>query len=132
MTAIEKIQEKLQRYPALKFTIDGNTISVAPAHDDGFSVYLTERERGFTVGFDGWHEEFEDEEEALSAFAFGLSDECRLKVVQRGGADCSWTVEAREGDDWSGDSTTGLLLTPFWRTKRVVYRRNRGLGDGRV
>jgi len=127
MTAIEKIQEKLQRYPVLRSTVDGNTISVAPSHADGFTVYLTERRPGFTVGFDGWHEEFEDEMEALEAFAFGLSGDCRLKVVQRGTTDCSWTVESREGDEWREDSTTGMLLIPFWRKMRVVYRQNRVL-----
>ena len=127
MTAIGKIQEKLQRYPGLRFTVNGNTITVEPSHAGGFTVWLTEGQSGFTVGFDGWHEEFENEEEALSVFTFGLSEDCRLKVVQRGGADCSWTVESREGEEWSGDSTTGMLLIPFWRTKRVVYRQNRGL-----
>ena len=127
MTAIEEIRKKLERYPAVRFSIDGNTISVEPSDADGFTVYLTEKRPGFTVGYDGWHEEFEDEEEALSAFAFGLSEDCRLKVVQRGEMDCSWTVEGREGDGWSEDSTTGLLLTPFWKKKRVVYRQNRVL-----
>jgi len=131
MTAIEKIRKKLESYPTVKFSVNGNTISVEPVAADGFTVCLVERKPGFTVGYDGWHEEFEDEEEALSAFAFGLSDECRLKVVQRGEMDCSWTVEAREGDGWSEDSTTGLLLTPFWKKKRVVYRQNRVLENGK-
>jgi hypothetical protein len=130
MTAIEKIQERLQRYPELRFTIDGSTLTVEAPDADGFSVWLTEQQPGFTVGFDGWHEEFEDEREALEAFAFGLREECRLKVIQRGETDCSWTVESREGDKWREDSTTGMLLTPFWRKKRVVYRQNRGIGRG--
>ena len=125
MSAIEKIQQKLQRYPSLRFAIHENTITVEAPAADGFSVWLTEKLPGFTVGFDGWHEEFEDEDEALSVFAFGLSEDCRLKVIQRGTSDCSWTVEARDGDEWSGDSTTGLLLVPFWKKQRVVYRQNR-------
>ncbi|MGV3662560.1 MAG: hypothetical protein ACO1TE_20415 [Prosthecobacter sp.] len=96
-----------------------------PLTKDGFSVWLTEQPPGYTVGFDGWHEEFQDVEEALAAFAFGLSDDCRLQVIQRGSMDCAWTVESRdEQGQWQVDSTTGLLFTPFWRKQRTIYRQN--------
>ncbi len=126
MTAIEKIESKLQRWPSLRHSIDGNTITVESDAADSFAVWLTENQSGFTVGFDGWHEEFEKEDEALETFAFGLSDDCRLKVIRRGNMDCAWIVQGK-GDDgeWRGDSTTGLLLTPFWRRRNIVYRQNR-------
>lgn len=80
---------------------------------------------GYTVGYDGWHAEFDDEEHALAAFAFSLSEDCRLKVVQRGDTDCSWTVKGRNEDGrWREDSTTGLLLIPFWKKRETVYRQN--------
>ncbi|MCW1926088.1 hypothetical protein OKA05_26250 [Luteolibacter arcticus] len=131
MSAIERIQKKLQDDPSVRlFSVCGYTVTVEAPNADGFAVWLTEKRPGFTVGFDGWHEEFEDEEEALSAVAFGLSGECRLKVVQRGATDCSWTVESLVDGEWCEDSTTGMVLIPFWRKKRVVYRRNRGMGGG--
>ncbi|MEM8955511.1 MAG: hypothetical protein AAGD22_15260 [Verrucomicrobiota bacterium] len=90
--------------------MEGSTITLDAPDKDGFSVWLTEKNPGFTVGFDGWHEEFEDEEEALETFAFGLSDDCRLKVVRRGNMDCAWTVEGKEEDgEWKGGSTTALI-----------------------
>lgn len=37
------------------------------------------------VYFNSWHEEFDDEDEALNCSAFGLSSECRLKEFNRNG-----------------------------------------------
>jgi len=125
MTAIEKIESKLQRCPLARYVTADGTITVEPATSTGFSVWLTEKNTRYTVGYDGWHEEFGDESDALDAFAFGLSEECRLKVVQRGCSDCAWVVEGKDGDGkWNEDSTTGMLLTPFWRKKSIVYRQN--------
>jgi len=125
MTAIEKIESKLQKYPSARYATADGTITVEPATSAGFSVWLTEKNPGYTVGYDGWHDEFEEEEDALTAFAFGLSDNCRLKVVKRGEMECAWIVEGRNDDkQWRGDSTTGLLLTPFWRKKSIEYRQN--------
>ncbi len=126
MTAIEKIESKLKKYPIARYSVDGDTITVEAIDSNGFSVWLTEKKPGYTVGYDGWHDEFDDEDEALSAFAFGLSEDCRLKVVRRGDVECSWIVEGRdESGQWIGDSTTGLLFAPFWRKKTTTYRQNR-------
>ncbi len=126
MTVIEKIENKLRKYPSARYLRVGETITVEATGEDGFSVWLTEKNPGYTVGYDGWHDEFEDEEDALEAFAFGLSDDCRLKVVRRGKSDCAWTVEGKNEDgNWIGDSTTGLLITPFWRKKSIAYLQNR-------
>ena len=126
MTAIEKIESKLNKYPIARYSVDGNTITVEAIDSNGFSVWLTDKKPGYTVGYDGWHDEFDDEDEALSAFAFGLSEDCRLKVIRRGDAECAWTVEGRDDTgQWISDSTTGLLFTPFWRKKTTTYRQNR-------
>ncbi len=125
MTAIEKIETKLKQWPSLRYSKERDTITVNQDTENGFSVWLTENLPGYTVGFDGWHEKLHEEEEALAAFAFGLSDDCRLKVIQRGSTDCAWIVESKDNDgQWRGDSTTGLLLTPFWRKRKIVYRQN--------
>lgn len=126
MRTIEKIENKLKKHPSVKYALTGDTITFNAMDDTGFSVWLMERKPGYTVGYDGWHEQFDDEEEALQAFAFGLSDECRLKVIRRGNTDCAWIVEGKDDvGNWSGTSTTGLLFTPFWRKKSIVYRQNR-------
>ncbi|WP_020586948.1 hypothetical protein [Desulfobacter curvatus] len=124
MSASDKIKEKLKKYPQLNCQIDDNKISVEPTSPNGFTVWLIDNNPGFTVGFDGWHEEFDNEDEALNCFGFGLSDKCRLKVVKCGSKPYSWSVESRDGDEWNEDSKTGLIFVPFWRAKSIKYLSN--------
>lgn len=77
-----------------------------------------------TISFEGWHEEFDDTEEALNVFALGLSNECRLRECRRGSFAYKWTVEYLENGEWIEQSTTGLLLFPFWMKKSVRYLQN--------
>lgn len=124
MNAIKIIEDRLKKYPQLKYETAGNRISIEPLTSDGFSVWFIEKNPGYTVGFDGWHEEFENQEEALNCFAFGLTDQCRLKVVLRGNKACSWELQSKVEDQWRSDSVTGLFLIPFWRKKRIEYLSN--------
>jgi hypothetical protein len=124
MSAIETIKQKLRAYPDLKFSEGANRITIHPASEDGFAVSLEVRQNTFAVSFEGWHEEFQSEDEALNCFAFGLASECRLRVELRGRMPVRWTVEHLEEGEWREDSTVGLIFTPFWRRRRVVYLRN--------
>ena len=44
--------------------------------------------------------------------------------TMRGKSACTWTLESLVDGQWVADSTTGLLLFPFWRAWRVEYRQN--------
>ena len=138
MDTIEKIKAKLRNYPHVKYGSDRNSISVFPTSDDGFTVSLTVNSGSYTVSFNGWHEDFRSEEEALSCFAFGLSSDCRLKEYRRGHFAYRWTIESKEGGEWVEDGTTGLFLFPFWLRKDIRYLRNdlidaeRGAGNGDI
>src|SRR5262245_36292620 len=111
----------------MRYSATADSIEVQPADADGFVVGLHQTSRQCTVSFEGWHEEFQSETEALNCFAFGLSASCRLRVLYRGESPVSWTVEAFRDGAWSSDSETGLILTPFWRRKHVRYLQNRWL-----
>lgn len=124
MDTFEKIKTKTAKYPGLLCKVEGNTLSISPKTATGFTVRITVNDPGFTVSYDGWHEEFEHEDDALNCFAFGLSDACRLKVVKRGKTDCIWIVESKNGTEWQEDSRTGLVFFPFWKKKSVEYRQN--------
>jgi hypothetical protein len=124
MDVIGEIKDRLQKYPNAQFESDGNSISVLPISSDGFTVSLSVNQDSFTVFFNGWHEDFKDKEEALDCFAFGLSSDCRLKEYRRGNAAYKWTVESKENGEWVGDSTTGLLLFPFWLKRKIRYLQN--------
>ena len=131
MDVIEEIKARLQEYPHAKFESSGSAISVLPISNDGFTVSLMVNQDSYTVSFNGWHEDFEDQEEALNCFAFGLSSECRLKEYRRGNVACKWTVESKENGEWVKDSTTGLLIFPFWMKKKIRYLQNTLFSIGR-
>lgn len=125
MSAIAEIKAKLAKYPHMRYVETADSIEVQPADVDGFVVRLDHTPHQCTVSFEGWHEGFQSEAEALNCFAFGLSASCRLRVIYRGQSPVSWTVEAFRDGAWSTDSETGLILTPFWRRKHVRYLQNR-------
>lgn len=124
MNAIEIIKEKLQKYPHAKFEEDESSISILPISDDGFTVTLIVDVDNFTVYFNGWHENFDDDDKALNCFAFGLSTECRLKEFRRGGESYKWTVEFEENGDWIEDSTVGQFISAFWKKETIHYLQN--------
>lgn len=124
MSAIDRIRVRLAAYPRISYRVEGRTITIDPANPEGFSVWLTEDGDEIVVGFEGWHEHFASEEDALNCFAFGMGDQCRLRIDFRGDFPYRWTAEARAEAGWQADSTTGVLLAPFWRPKRTTYYQN--------
>ena len=124
MDAIAKVRERLQAYPDAVVEEAPSSITVKPSTSDGFPVGLVVSGSAFTVHCEGWHEQFSDEDEAIRCFGFCLSTACRLAVTYRGQTPVSWTLESLDNDEWRPTSVTGLLLVPFWRPKRTVYRSN--------
>lgn len=124
MSAIDKLLGKLAKYPAAKVTRKDRSITIEPQDDVGFRVELVAEQGHCTVFFDGWHEEFESEEEALDCVGFGLSPACRLAVTYRGPFPYKWSPQHRVDGEWRTESVTGLFLVPFWWRRRVVYKQN--------
>lgn len=122
MSILDRVRDLLAtRLPELRYTESNGTIVVPAPVPGGFDVSVNE---SLVVGYDGWHEEFETEDEALACFAFAFSDRCRLKVTLRGSFAYRWTLESLENGQWVEESTTGLLFFPFWRSRRIEYRQN--------
>lgn len=124
MSAIVEIEKRLRNFPELRYKISESTITIEPPSRGGFSLSLIETGSQWVVQFDGWHEHFDSETDALDCFAFGLTDECRLQITYRGSKPCKWTLQSKSGSGWVSDSTTGLLVFPFWLRKRVEYLQN--------
>jgi hypothetical protein len=125
MNLIDDIKTRLSKYTHIRYESDASSITVFPHSPDGFTVTLVVNEGNlYTISFEGWHEDFEGEE-ALNVFAFGLSYECRLKEYRRGNFAYKWTVEYLDDEgQWKEESTTGLLLFPFWKRSTVRYLQN--------
>lgn len=123
MGFLEDVAERLVRR-SIPYELDATTLTVRPRDERGFTVSLHCREGHASVSFEGWHEDFDDERAAASCFVFGLTTRCRLKVTRRRGMACAWTLEAMEEGVWQEDSTTGLLLVPWWAKKSYEYLQN--------
>lgn len=125
MNPIMELKERLKKHPDILVTEFEGGIVILPKDENGFEIALTNEGIQYTVTFDGgWHEHFEEPEEALECVGFGLSDRCRLKVEMRGNSPQKWIVEYFQDGVWHEDSTTGLFFFPFWRRKTVIYRKN--------
>lgn len=124
MNALNEIRQRLKKYPDLRYTDSDSSIVIEAPSPTGFSVSFNQSNNRSTVSFDGWHETFDSEREALNCFAFGFSDQCRLKVHLRGTFAHKWTLEHRTDEGWTEDSTVGLLVFPFWGSPSIVYLQN--------
>ena len=117
MQAIHVVREKLKTYPDVRFEATETDVIIHPQNKDGFRVSLHLQNNSFLIGFEGWHEEFSDEIEALNCFAFGLSDQCRLRVVSVAGLDYKYVLQHLSKDCWIDDSEVGYFWFPKWMTK---------------
>lgn len=125
---VSALKAELERRPGLTVTEIPGGLDLTPAAPDGFLIRcFVDPDGGCHVAFEGWHKEFESVDEALKCVRFGLSAKWRLKVQARGGLDHKWTVQYQNQAEWTDDSTTGLLLFPFWRRTRIRYLQNRVL-----
>ena len=126
MNVIEELKRRLDTLPNARYEADDSSITVEPNDPHGFTVTLTKNSGNhYTVFFNGWHEDFEDIEETINVFGLGLSNECRLREYSRGNFAYKWTVETLEDGGWQEQSTTALLLFPFWQKRQVRYLQNR-------
>ncbi|MCW5554360.1 MAG: hypothetical protein KIS67_19650 [Verrucomicrobiae bacterium] len=121
---IARIKEMLQKYPDVTYTVAGGYLEIPAQSPTGFRVWIQERRGGYTVGFEGWHEEFTDAEAALNCFTFGLSPACRLRVFRRGGMDYKWQLLHQVGGQWVVETETGLFIFPFWRRREGRESQN--------
>jgi hypothetical protein len=121
--AIRALAERLT-VQSIPHEVGSSHVSVQPRDKQGFAVSLSVMAGQYTVSFDGWHEDFSDEHEAVACFMFGLCSRCRLRVTRRWGMSCAWTVEKKDGDTWRPISETGLLLAPWWAKKSFGYLQN--------
>ncbi|RYG32480.1 hypothetical protein EON81_20565 [bacterium] len=121
---VRRISAVLSAYPEAKVEAEELSIYVLPANDEGFTVLMFMENDVFSVYYNGWHQEFEDEETAIGTFMTGLTKQVRLIEVRRGGEAYRWTLETQTGDGWWTVSTTSLPYAPFWKRKRPVVLQN--------
>jgi hypothetical protein len=123
MSAIDRIIQKLSKYPGVKFGRAGNRIEIEKPNPGGFPLSFVEEEKIFSVYFGSNRCHFDKEEEALDYLAFGLSRKCRLREIVRGSPH-KWIVEQEFEDGWKAMNEMGLIFFQFWRKKRENVYQN--------
>jgi hypothetical protein len=112
---LDEVRDKLKKYPDAKFESDDCSITVLPNSPDGFRVAFMDCAPEYIVSLGGWHDHFDNTEDALDIFSTGLTSHSRLSVSSRGATEYRWTLELLSGGGWVPFSTDGLLFFPFWR-----------------
>jgi hypothetical protein len=124
MNVLQLAEDHVRQYPALRYQRRALSLLVDPPNPNGFPVTLEVTRDGFVVRLAGWHEEFEEEREALDCFRFAFSPQCRLRVASRNGVDCEWTLQVRDEDGWQTDTTVEKKKFHLWKAKEVRYLHN--------
>ncbi|GEM_PF-4133819 len=134
MRIIETIKSELDKIPGIKYHTEHDTISVLPAHENGFKVsFVYNGPDDCHISGDDWKmspDYFSNEVEALGIFFGCLSLGYRLKIGTLNGKKCYWEIEQYVNGKWSADYShrewaSLFLLFSFWRKKEVVkYYQN--------
>ena len=122
MDVYQEIRKRIKKYPNAVLEEERHGLSVTP--EDGFTVWVASNEEYYSVGFEGWHEDFDSAEEALECFGWGLSNKCRLKIYNKGSKPYKWVTQSLKNGEWENVSTTGLLFFAFWKKSNVIYKQN--------
>lgn len=124
MKTLADLTQRLERHSDIRFDSSDKRLTIRAKDESGFDITVLDEEFQVTVYFEGWHNHFQNMEEALQCVGFGLSDKCRIKVDRRGTTAYRWTLEYRDGDNWKPDDSTSLVFYPYWKTKSVAYLQN--------
>lgn len=122
---IAEILARLRKYPHADVESGKGSVTVLPIDAEGFEVRFEVQAEGYLVSCLGWHEDFDNVEDAMSCFGFALSTTCRLKVTSRGATAYQWQMQSLVDGQWVEYSVVGLLQFPFWARQKVEFRQNR-------
>ncbi|MFN8576669.1 MAG: hypothetical protein U0354_07415 [Candidatus Sericytochromatia bacterium] len=122
---IWKIKEKIINHNEIKIIDEtDNSITIKPDGDNTFPITVIIKDNKYSVYFKGWHENFNTEEEALDVFAFGLSEDCRLRVIVVKDIEYKWILEFKEKNKWIKNSEKNIGMFPLWLKKQEKIYQN--------
>ena len=121
MALLDEIREKLSKYPDATFESDDSSITVRPNSPGGFPVAFMDCASEYIVSLGGWHDHFDNSDEALDIFFTGLTTHSRISVSIRGNTEYKWTLELLGDNEWVPSSTCGLL---FFRSGDELFKQS--------
>lgn len=121
----EELLEKLKNCDHVPYETGPGFIRVLPTGGTAFPVMIEWIwDTHFTVFLDGWHQDFDSYEKAVSCFILAVSGSYRLKTRSKDRFHFRWTVEYWDGSRWVEGSTVSDLFYPYWKPTTTDYLRN--------
>jgi len=118
------IKNKLKNFNNISYNTEDNILTVFPKKNTGFTVSFVITDKKYYVYYDVWNVEFKNINDAIDCFAFGLTNQCRLKVKSRGSKDYKWVLEYNDKGDWKEYSYTSVINLNLFGQKNTRYLTN--------
>ncbi len=125
MKELDELEVKLKNH-SFEYEKADDYILVKSINPEGFDVSIKKTNSDYVVTFGHWHDHFHDVREALNYLVFGLSTNCRLKIMYAGKVPYKTIVQAKSfgTSHWIDRNIIGLMIYPFWLKKTEVYKQN--------
>lgn len=121
----EELVEKLENCGHVQYEADAYSIRILPTTPVGFPVMIEWIwDTHFAVLLDGWRQELDSYEDAVTWFTLAASGAYRLKTRSKGHVRFRWTLEYWDGCHWVEGTTQTDLFYPFWKPTVTNYQRN--------
>jgi len=127
--AITKAYSLTQKYAISPKVIEGQQIRIDSNSPDGFSFWLISYKSEYVLFFGNWHQPYDNQDEALSAFEKCLSGEAHVRDVTCLSIPCWGSLEILTPNTQSPQirygmgSIFGLILFLFPK-KEKIYRNS--------
>lgn len=132
-TLIERVIEKLQKYPHIKFDkLNENELEIHESDKNGFPILLKKESTEYTLYFKAYHCHFDHtedgENELLDKLYLGLSGVGRIKEFSKNDKIYKSIFELQDDrEKWYDSGATVLLGVNFWTRPKIKYFQNHHL-----
>ncbi len=110
----ERIIALLNQYPAIRYRIQDNYLHVYAADAHGFPISVAQLKDGSCIiMFHLWFEVLTDEAYIFQLVQFGLSDNCRLRLIKTDREALIWTLQYKMERQWFDMSSQTTLYLPL-------------------
>lgn len=124
--ALQRLDAFLADHPHLTVVREDGSLTVRGKEAGGFDVHMLDDGRVATIFAGGWHEHYNDAEQAAATFMWLLTPKTKIVLSFRGRSQIGWKLQWDEDGKWmTGGRGTILLPFLFWGPKREETFQNR-------
>lgn len=119
------VETHLEKHPSLTVSRSAGRVKVQAPPGDGFDVELVDDGAEATIYAGGWHDHFNDPDEAAATFMWLLTATTRIVLRFRGKHQIGWRLEWFSEGKWVSHGF-GRILVPvgLWLPVTEVIQQN--------